>query len=472
VRNAWLSAALIVVSLAALFLQFKLVGKTGFFVGDFDAFYCASQVAARHQDPYLAEPLRTCESHAGSRDFFKFFPGLTTPAPLPGYAFAALRPLTLLPFGVAAIVWILILILSCAVAIVSVARFANVPWQISLGAFSLSLGVLSIPFGEIVPLSIGLICLSAYFARSGKWLYASLAVLGSFLEPHLALPAALGLIVYAPRTRIPIVAGIVALGLTSIATLGLSVNLEYVTSVLPAHILSEIHRDTQYSLTELLVSLGTPLHVAIQAGTICYAAMVLLGTVVGFRMAGKTGNAAFAVCVPPAFAVCGGTFIHATQIAVAIPAAIVAATYSSGRIRSGAVTALLALSVPWGWVVSIAILMSPVFPVAYIARWYWKNLRNVLLAATATAAITLLLISTPHGHAQRIQASVGIDRKLAEYSWSGFTQTYTRHDSVSWMLRIPTWGGLLLLLVILSREAFLARPRDLVVVESVPSAIT
>ena len=211
---------------------------------------------------------------------------------------------------------------------------------------------------------------------------------------------------------------------------------------------------------------------AIQAGTICYAAMVLLGTVVGFRMAGKTGNAAFAVCVPPAFAVCGGTFIHATQIAVAIPAAILAATYSSGGIRSGAVTALLALSVPWGWVVSIAILMSPVFPVAYIARWYWKNLRNVLLAATATAAITLLLIGTPHGHAQRIQASVGIDRKLAEYNWSGFTQTYTRHDSVSWMLRIPTWGGLLLLLVILSREAFLARPRDLVVVESVPSAIT
>jgi hypothetical protein len=460
VRNAWLSAALIIVSFAALLLQFKLVGKTGFFVGDFDAFYCASQVAAQHQDPYLAEPLRTCESHAGSRDFFKFFPGLTTPAPLPGYAFAALRPLTLLPFGVAAIVWILLLILGCAVAIVSVARFASVPWQISLAAFSLSLGVLSIPFGEIVPLSIGLICLSAYFAREGKWLYASLAVLGSFIEPHLALPAALGLIVYTPRTRIPIGLGILVLGVTSIATLGLATNIEYVTSVLPAHILSEIHRDTQYSLTEFLVSLGTPLNVAIRAGTICYAGMLVLGALVGIRVARQTGNAAFAVCVPPAFAVFGGTFIHATQIAVAIPAAFLLAAYSKDKLRSASVVALLALSVPWGWVVSIAVLVSPLYPVAFIARWYWSELRTVLIAGIATAAITLALISTPHGPAQHISASVGIDPKLAEYSWSGFTQTFTRHDIVSWLLRIPTWGGLLLLLIVLGRAAYSSQPRE------------
>ena len=193
--------------------------------------------------------------------------------------------------------------------------------------------------------------------------------------------------------------------------------------------------------------------------------MVALGLFAGSRLARNTGNAAFAVCVPPAFAVFGGTFIHATQIAVAIPAAILLATYSNGKTKTAAVIALLALSVPWGWVVSLAVLVSPLFPVAYIAQYYWKELRSVLLAAIATAAITLLLVSTPHGKAQHIQTVVGIDHKLAEYSWSGFTQTFTRHDSVSWMLRLPTWGGLLLLLLILGWDAYSVPPKKLVGLE-------
>jgi hypothetical protein len=225
-------------------------------------------------------------------------------------------------------------------------------------------------------------------------------------------------------------------------------------------------------LTEFLVSIGTPLQTAIKAGTLWYAAMVVVGSFAGVRLARRTGNAAFSVCVPPAFAVLGGTFIHATQIAVAIPSALLLATYSKHEMRTASVIALLALSVPWGWVVSIAVLVSPLYPVAYIARWYWTELRFVLIAGIATAAITLILISTPHGPAQHISASVGIDPKLAEYSWSGFTQTFTRHDVVSWLVRTPTWGGLLLLLVVLGRAAFSARPRELLEPNYASSATT
>jgi hypothetical protein len=456
VRNAWLSAALVVVSLAALVLQFALVGRTGFFVGDFSAFYCASKVAAQHQDPYLTEPLRTCELQTGSAKFFKYFPGLTTPAPLPGYVFAALRPLTFLAFPLAASLWICLLILAFGAAVFSIARFASVSWQIPFSALSLSLGVLSIPFGEIVPLCIGFICLAAYFASKGRWLYAACGIAGAFIEPHLALPATIGLAIYARRARLDLAVVILLLGLLSLATIGLSTNLEYFLSVLPAHILSEIFRDTQYSLTEVLVSLGAPIGAAIKVGTVSYLAMVAVGVFAGQRLAKQTGNAAFSVCIPPAFAVFGGTFIHATQIAVAIPATILFASYADGKRRTLAICALLALSVPWGWVISLAILLAPVFPVGYLAWRYWGNLRAVLVAAVASAALALLIVVPHRGPLQKIpRNAVSIDARLAEHSWGAFTQTFTRHDPVSWILRSPTWSGLFLILIVIASEAFL-----------------
>jgi hypothetical protein len=321
---------------------------------------------------------------------------------------------------------------------------------------------LSIPFGEVVPICIGCICLAAFLASKGKWRYAAVAIAGAFIEPHLALPAAIGLFILAPRSRAALILIGVVLAAVSLAVLGPNTNIEYVASVLPAHILSEIHRDTQYSLTEFLVSIGTPIGLAIKTGTIWYLAMVALGTLVGLRLASKTHNAAFAVCVPPAFAVFGGTFIHATQIAVAVPAAILLSEYTERKARDLVVVALLALSVPWGWVVSLALLLAPIFPVAYIARTYWTQLRAVLSAAVACAAISLLIVAMPRGKLQRIQPdSIAIDHQLAEYSWGAFTQTFTRHDPVSWILRIPTWGGLFLLLLVATSEGSRTRTRVL-----------
>jgi hypothetical protein len=322
-------------------------------------------------------------------------------------------------------------------------------------------GVLSVGFGEVVPICIACICLSAYFVWVGNWNGAAIAAAGSLIEPHLGLPAALAVFLWLPRARLILVSLAGLLAAVSIVALGLRTNVDYFTSVLPAHVLSEIFRDTQYSLTEFLVSLGTPLRLAIEAGSIWYVAMIVIGLFVGRRLADRTKNRAFFVCVPPAFAVLGGTFIHATQIAAALPAAMLLAGYATNRTKTGCVIALLALSVPWGWSLSPALLAAPVIPIGFLAWWYWHDLRATIIAAIVAASIALSVIALGRGPFQGLHTTaISIDKRLAESSWGEFTQTTARHDAVAWIVRIPTWGGLILLLSILVQEAQRSRSRQ------------
>ena len=125
-----------------------------------------------------------------------------------------------------------------------------------VSAFAFSLGVASLPFGEIVPIAIAAICACAYFAGRGNWQRAAIAGAVAMIEPHLGLPVCVALAVWAPATRLPLAICLGVLAAASVITLGPAVNLEYFTSVLPAHALSEAARDTQFSLTSVLASLG------------------------------------------------------------------------------------------------------------------------------------------------------------------------------------------------------------------------
>jgi hypothetical protein len=458
-QNRWIAAAVIVVSLLVLGLQTRIVG--GFLMGDFRAFYCAARVASHGADPYHAEPLRSCETSLGRIGFFKRFPDATIPAPLPGYVLAALVPLSLLPFAAAAPLWAAILLLACIAGVIALARFARSSWEVALAVFAFSLAALSVPFGEVVPIAVACICISAYFAQCGRWRAAALSAAGAMIEPHLGLPVCLTLAIWAPRTRIPLALSAVALGAVSLAFLGPATNLEYFTGVLPAHALSEIGRDTQYSLSSVLYSLGAGQGVALRVGALWYVGMLALGTLAGGLLARKTGNVAFLVCVPPAFAVFGGTFIHATQIAVALPAALLLLTFTKkSKEQALALVALLALAVPWSWVVSPPFMIAPLFPVAYLAWQFWRgNLRAVLLTALAAAALwtSLLALPRPASHEAAHRVAPVIDAHLAEASWSTFTETSSTNGITAWMVRVPTWVGLALLLSLLSAEAGLVQ---------------
>ncbi|HEX3672361.1 MAG TPA: hypothetical protein VHT92_11720, partial [Candidatus Cybelea sp.] len=451
----WISAGVLLAALIALALQVGVVTRTGFLMGDFRAFYCAARVTSEGANPYRVEPLRSCETSLGMTQFFKNNPGIVIPAPLPGYSLAALVPLALLPFAIAAAIWSALLAVACVVCVLTLARFANLTRETALAILSIALVALSLPFGEVVPLALGCIALAGYFAWLGHARAAALAGAGAMIEPHLGLPVCIALAVWLPATRWTLAIAFVGLGALALVALGPAVNLEYFGSVLPAHALSEATRDTQYSLTAVLAALGVSPEAAVRGGTLWYAAMVVAGTIVAGRLAKQMKNAAFLACVPPAFAVFGGTFIHVTQIAAALPAAALLVSYSAQRYRVLAIVALLALAVPWYWVMSPALIVAPLVPVAYLAWRYTREGRFALVAGVGAAALLLGLVElvgmTPHVAAHTLPPA--IDPRLAEASWSRFTVKGSTNVLAGWMLRLPTWIALSTLLVLLARAA-------------------
>jgi hypothetical protein len=395
------------------------------------------------------------------KTFFKKNPGVTIPAPLPGYALAALIPLALLPFTAAAVIWTMLLLLAWYACIATLSRFAGIGWDVALAIFALSLGMLSLPFGEVVPLSLAGICIAAYCAWSGRATAAAIAAAASMIEPHLGLPVCVALAWWRPATRVPLAVAFVALASLSIATLGVATNVEYFASVLPMHALSEATRDTQYSLTAILAAVGVPQIEAVRAGTLWYLAMLVAGVLTSGALARRFGNDAFLCCIPPAFAVFGGTFIHLTQIAAALPAAALLVTYSKRPYHVFALVALIALAVPWGWSVSPALLMAPVFPIGYIV-WRMSGGKTVpaLLCALAGAVAIfgfqeLYTIHAPHLIAH--QSAPNISGTFPEASWSGYSRGNSNGSLASWAVRIPTWTALALLLWLLVREVWPSR---------------
>lgn len=461
--RSWIAAGIVAATLLALAAQTSVVTRTGFFLGDFRAFYCAARVASRGADPYRTEPLRACERGVVSPVFYRKNPNVTIPAPLPGYAIAALIPFSLLPFGVAAALWVALLLLAWMACIAALTRFAGVSWETSLAAFSLSLGALSLPFGEVVPLAVGCTCVAAYAAWSGRWRLAAIFASGAMIEPHLGLPVCAALAVWARATRWLLAICFTALAALSLVALGPAVNLEYFSSVLPAHALSELTRDTQYSLSAVLAALGFAPSAALRAGALWYVAMLVAGTLAAGKLARQTRNAAFIVCIPPAFAVFGGSFIHITQIAAAVPAATLLAGSAQPRYRNAAVIALLLIVVPWGWVVSPALIVAPIVPVGFLAWRYWgRSTTAVLVAALAAAALVfglqhLYTAGGPHLGAHGVAPR--IDPRLPEASWSAYSRAGSAGSLAAWAVRLPTWTALAILVCMLMQQARALRVR-------------
>jgi hypothetical protein len=455
VSRPFITLLIIVVALLPIGIQAFVLAHTDVLF-DFGVFYCAGHVVAHGADPYLTEPLRSCE-HAVIPGFSHVRAGLSqlvAPAPLPGYAIAAFVPLSFLPFAAAAMLWVALLLCAWCTSIWAIVRFSAAAWQTVLAATSLSIGATSIVLGQIVPVAIMAIGVSAYFAWRGNWRYASIAGAATMFEPHIGLPVCLALIVWAPRTRPILLAAFGILAIISLIALGPGANLEYFTTVLPAHALSEAARESQYGLTPILVATGIADTTATHIGSLWYAVMLVTGVLVAGLLARETRNNAFLACVPPAFAVFGGAFVHVTEIAAALPATILLLAYAKGASRASAIVALLLLAVPWRIVASPAGALVPIFPIAYLAwRYFGSNLRAIAFAVLGAGLLFVAIddadVAAAKHHVQAYAGS-GIDSRIAESSWSRFSQSTWSASTASWIVRVPTWSGLLLLVVALS----------------------
>src|SRR6201999_1772899 len=145
------------------------------------------------------------------------------------------------------------------------------------------------------------------------------------------------------------------------------------------------------SLSTVLAAAGVSDRASAQLGALSYLLMLTLGVLVGTRLAKRYVNGAFAVVIPTAFALIGGSFVHTEALAAAVPAAMMLFAHETRRRALLLVTSLL-LTVPWIFATSAALFLAPIVPTAYLVRELWATKRTTwAIAGLATAALIVLL---------------------------------------------------------------------------------
>lgn len=420
----------------------------GWLMVDFRAYYCAALAQRERANPYFVQPLQDCERTTPA-PYYHAPANVAVPAPYPPYVLAFFAPLTLLPFAAAAMFWWLLLAGCLGLSAYALARIAGQPILVAWAAMVLSLGLTSFASGNIIPLALAAILVAALCAQRGHLLGATIAVAFAMVEPQIALPAAVALFARYSSMRLALAIAFVFLGFLSVAGGGLAHTLLYITAVLPAHALSEVSRDNQYSLSTIVAALGASDKGAVLAGSVSYVLMAVLGVAVALRLASNYSEPAFTLLIPPAFILLGGSFVHTEAIAAAVPAALLLFT----RARRGWLFAVvILLAVPWMLASSAALFLAPLFPIAYLTFALWRQERvTVLASVVAGYAIIagLFVLAAMPGHTMfGAHVHPPIDPRLAEASWRQFVLSDSTNRLAMWLLRLPTWIGLIALTVI------------------------
>jgi hypothetical protein len=258
--------------------------------------------------------------------------------------------------------------------------------------------VLNPYFGETPPLVAAALVLAGVGLRTQRFGWAAAAVSAAVLfEPHVGAAAWLAMLIFVPRTRLLLVGLGVALAAASVLAVGYATTLSYVTTVLPAHSLSELPANDQYSLTSMLYQIGWPVRAALNAGIASYAIMLLLGCGFAPVFARRLGAPELIVFLPAAAVLFGGTFIHDVQMSLALPLAVVVANEAGPALRPLAYATMLlgAIPEPWTGTVVLGFGAAAAFAVAWGARSL-RGGRAALAAGVAALAAYGLFAEAVH----------------------------------------------------------------------------
>lgn len=459
------NAPAIAAALILIAWQLHVSSKSAAFLGDFRAFYCAAAAVAHGANPYAASAIYACERSPMPFGLYHATPGVAVPAPLPGYALLAFVPIALLPYLAACAVWIAILLATVFASARSLAILLDRPYDQALWTLLAGFAIISLPFGELGSIIVAAVLWLAVALVRGAWTWAALASGVAMILPHVALPALIGVFLFVPQMRTRLIVVACALLALDLLCGGPAIALSYVRDVLPAHARSEIGSTAQYGMTWILHGLRTSDRAAIVGGEISYAIMTLLGLLAARLFVIRTRSAAYAALIPPAFAVLGGTFMHYTQIMVAIPAALLLFDRSSNqRARAIFGAALLLLVVPWAWALG-----QPVLVVVYaivcgvvaghVLRWgAAAALRVAFASVVLTGGIILAGYHFGPGLSTHVHA-ISVQGGLAQASWEQFVRSQRASTGIVWWIaKAPTWIGLLVLALgcayVLTKERF------------------
>ncbi len=417
------AAVLLCAALTALASQLWDYGRDGPVTNptDFRVFYCAGAALDRGADPYRVEPLRTCERKTLASAGLHMDPRKFLPAPLPPYALLLFALIASLPYRLASELWFALGIMALCVAIVAVQRLSGLrPVVVAVALFG-ALGFASLIYGQVVPFVVAALAVAALAARRGDGGVAALCAAVAALEPHLALPAWLGLWIFVRPSRVPLLLAGIVLFMLSPSAVG-NLNHEYFTAVLPQHARSELASfGGQYSLASLLYAFGAGSDMALRIGSLSYVVMLGAGLWLAAVLQRRYADPAFAVVTPVAAVLLGGAFIHGHQMAAALPLGLMLAGLLRGHAREQTcvIAAVVALAIPWQTLAEVP------FVVAYLPA-------KPIVAAEP-----------------RLPAVRG--RDLAEVPYAAYIKAFadrndprTRLEQVVW--KLPTWFGLMLLL--------------------------
>ena len=449
------AAAALLIALFALTASAISQGHAHSWMGDFRAFYCAAHVRLAGADPYSAAPILACESAPAPAPFFVPSTGTALPAPLPGYLVAAFVPLALLPFVLAASLWARLL-LAAVIGTIVLLRNLEIgdPWTL-LVALSIAVLAVSIPIGELPPVALFGVALTAWSAAHNRPVFLGLGLALAMFEPQIGVAVAIA--VAALRWPFALAAGIVlgALLLLSCLTLGIHGNLEYARVVLPAHELSELPAVVQYSLSWVLNRIGVADGPALFLGHLSWIIMLGLTLCVA-RSSFCRKHPEFAVLAAPAFCVVGGPFLHLDHIALALPAAL----WLCARVRNQlgwSLAGALCLAVPLlyvfvmmpilGGVTISAIVLVPIVAGWIAAAYTEKAIVGVRVGAAALVVALLVGVALEKTGAgtSTLTHVHGISPRLAQASWSAYVRSHFVYTAWTiWLVKLPTWFGILI----------------------------
>lgn len=407
---------------------------------DFPAFYCAGEALDRGANPYLEMPLGACEQRLSSNTLYREH--VVVPAPLPPYGLALWALVARVPFDLAYRLHIFGSLLALAIGSRILAKMTALP-ALTIFSAGFMLANPSIHNGQPIAFLVLALLLVGYYLRRGNDRIAAGIASMLLIVPHIGIGVCAALFFFKPTTRGAFVVAASALVLVSFFVSDLALWRQYVGSVVPSQATSEAHLLNQYSLTEALTSLGIATDTAVRIASLQYALMLVGGVFVARRAMRE--DVALLAYVPALFVVIGGSYVHLTQIAFALPAAVVLGT----RVKRPALAALVlvALCADWaGWN------MTPTAFFIEAAATFtivWTIVRRLPYALAATAIVALATLSPERFAPQQMPALTifPIDAtQLAEVSWTRFVESIRSSNEAmvfELIVKIPNWLGLI-----------------------------
>ena len=232
----------------------------------------------------------------------------------------------------------------------------------------------------------------------------------------------------------------------TIAVVGRATALEYVTTVLPMHASVETREHMQYSLTFVLTLLHVPARIALDAGLASYVVLTFVGVIAGRRLARGASDGAYYVLLAPACSVLGGSYVHAQQIAVAIPVGLM--LYARrGELGRWAAAIPWLLAFPWLFAALEPDLYLPLFAIVAMTLALSSGVDRLRALALSAVVVALGLAAT----SSRVRLDIPKTAPPAplaasewtDRSWGDFLdwiEPAALPETVIW--KIPTWIGL------------------------------